>query len=76
MNVGVSVKKNRWLEFLQKCHTWNPSTCDCECDKTCKIGVYLYVKNCSYKRRLFGKLVLACEDEILNATETTVKDLS
>ena len=29
---------------------WNPSTCDCECNKACKIEKYLNVKNCSGKK--------------------------
>ena len=53
---------------------WDLSTCDCKCDKACKIGKYLDVKNCSCKKRLFGKLVLACEDEILNATDISLDD--
>ena len=35
--------------------------CDCECNKACKIGEYLDIKNCSCKKRLFGKLELSCE---------------
>ena len=42
----------------------NPSACDCECNKACKFGEYSDIKNCSYEKRLFGKLVLACEDEV------------
>ena len=53
---------------------WDLSTCDCTCDKACKIDKYLDVKNCSCKKRLFGKLVLACEDEILNATDISLDD--
>ena len=51
---------------------WNPSTCDCEYDKTCRIGEYLYIKNFACKELVIGKLVLTCEDEILNTTETLV----
>ena len=54
---------------------WNFSTCDCECNKVRKIGEYLDIKNYSYKKRLSGKLVLACEDEILNTIETSFVDL-
>ena len=53
---------------------WNPSTCDCECNKTCKIDEYLDIRNCSCEKRLFGKLVLVCEDEMLNTTETSLDD--
>ena len=35
-----------------------------------KLTNILTIKNCSWVRQLFRKLVLACEDEILNTTET------
>ena len=47
----------------------NPGTCDDECNKACKIDEYLDIKNCSCVKRLIGKFVLECEDEILNTTE-------
>ena len=47
---------------------WNSSTCDCECNKACKIDEYLDFKNCSCEK--VGKLVLEREDEKLNTTET------
>ena len=52
-------------------YTCNPSTGNCGCDKACKVGEYPDIKNCSCKKWLFDKLVLACEDEILNTGETT-----
>ena len=48
-----------------------PSTSNCECNKTCRIDKCLDIRNCSCEKRLFGKLVLAWVDEILNATETS-----
>ena len=54
---------------------WNRRTCDFGSNKACKINKYLDIKNCSCEKRL-GKLVLGFEDEILNTTETTAKDLS
>ena len=53
---------------------WNPSTCDCEHNKPCKIDEYLNIKNCPCKKRPIGKLVLGCEDEILNTTESSLDD--
>ena len=50
----------------KKGYIWSPSTCDCECDKKCKIDKYLDTKDCSCKKRLPVKLVLKYEDEILN----------
>ena len=40
---------------------WNPSTCDRKCDKACKIGEYLDLKNCLCKNRHFVKVVQTCE---------------
>ena len=48
----------------------NPGTGNCECNKTSKIGGYLDNNNCSYKKRLFDKLVLTYEEEILNTRGT------
>ena len=45
---------------------WNPSTCDFECNKACKIGEYLDIKNCSCEKRLFDEIIIAYEDKILN----------
>ena len=53
---------------------WNPSTFDCECNKSCKIDEYLDIKNCSCKKQLISKLVLECEDAVLNTTETYPDD--
>ena len=46
----------------------------CESNKACKIDEYLDIRNCSCEKRLFGKLALACEDEILNTNETSFDD--
>ena len=46
--------------------------CDCECNKVCKIDEYLDIKNCSCKKCLFDKLVLAREHEILQGNWTNL----
>ena len=50
--------------------------CDYECSKTCKIDKYLGIKNCSCVKRLFGKLVLACDSEILSTTDNNTTEMS
>ena len=30
---------------------WNPSNCECECDKSCDIGEYLDYKNCRCRKK-------------------------
>ena len=34
---------------------WNPSNCECECDKSCDTGEYLDYKNCKRKKKLVDK---------------------
>ena len=62
MNVSASVK-NR---FCKGDYILNPCTCNCECKKACKIGEYLNIKSCLCKKHPVGKVVLTCEDGILN----------
>ena len=88
MNEIVCNSKPKWnhhecqreckeLEDWSSCkddYMWNPSACYCKCNKPCNIDKYFDIKNCSCKKHHFGKLVLACEDEILNTTETLLDD--
>ena len=30
---------------------WNPSNCECECDKSCDIGEYLDYENCRCRKK-------------------------
>ena len=53
---------------------WNPSTCDCGCNKAYKITKYLDIKNCSCKNLLLGKLVLGRQNEISNTTGISLID--
>ena len=43
-------------------YIWNPSNCECECDKSCEVGEYLDYKNCKYRKRLVDKLVKECNE--------------
>ena len=36
---------------------WNPSNCECECDKSWDVGEYLDYENCKCRKRLADKLV-------------------
>ena len=77
ISIGVSVKNYMIGVLVEKSYMWNPSACsacDCEYKNACKIREYLDIKNCSYKKRLFGKSVLACGNEILKRDVTSVVD--
>ena len=43
---------------------WNPSTCECECDKTYDIGEYLDYENCKCRKKLVDKLIDECTESI------------
>ena len=43
---------------------WNPSNCECECHKSCDVGVYLDYKNCKYRKRIIDKSVEECSKNI------------
>ena len=48
--------------------TWNHECeCECESNKSCDFGEYLDYENCKCGKKLIGKLVLECKNEILNA---------
>ena len=48
---------------------FNPSTCECECDKSCGIGEYLDYKYCMCRNSLFDGLVEECT-KIVDYNET------
>ena len=50
-----------------KGYTWNPSTCECQCDTWCKPDQYLDHKNCVCKNKLVGRLISECTS-IINET--------
>ena len=43
---------------------WNPSNCECECDKSCDVGEYLDYKNCKYRKKVADKLAEECTETI------------
>ena len=43
---------------------WNPSNCECECDKSCDISEYLDYENCKCRKKLVDKLVEECTKNI------------
>ena len=47
-----------------KGYVWNPSNCQCECDKWCDVGEYLDYKNCNCRKKLVNKLVGECNGTV------------
>ena len=55
------------LSDKQRCDKrfiWNPSNCNCECDKSCDIGEYLDYKNYKCRRKVASLLVEECYKNI------------
>ena len=50
-----------------KGYTWNPSTCECQCDTWCKPGQYLDHKNSVWKNKLIGRVIEECTS-VINET--------
>ena len=42
--------------MCDKGFTWDPSNCECECDKSCYADEYLDHKNCKCRNKLVDKL--------------------
>ena len=38
--------------MFDKGFIWNPSNCECDCDKSCDIGEYLDYKNCKCRKKI------------------------
>ena len=61
-----------------KGYTWNPSTCECQCDTWCKRGQYLDHKNCVCKNKLIGRRIGECtsviNETMMNNNDNTNND--
>ena len=47
------IDKGEW----DKGFIWNPSNCECECDKSCYVGECLDYESRKYRKKLVDKLV-------------------
>ena len=52
------------LIISQESTFWNPSHCECKCDKFCNIGEYLDYENCKCRKKLVDKLVEKCTENV------------
>ena len=79
LDASVCSNKQRWNEDKcrgecreelidkQRCDkrfVWNPSNCNCDCDKSCDIGECSDYKNCKCRRKIIGSLVEECSKNI------------
>ena len=52
---------------------FNPSNCECECDKSCNISQYLDDSDCKCKKKLIDPLIEEC---IENDNETKIVNIT
>ena len=64
INADVNVKKLNDKGICDKEFIWNPSNCECECNKSCDIREYLDYKNCKCRNKIVDKLVEECTENI------------
>ena len=88
LNLSVCNNKQIWNSDTSRCdcnedftgiinfaigYTWNPSTCECQCDTRCKPGQYLDHKNCVCTNKLIGRVIEECTS-VINETMINNKD--
>ena len=73
LNSSVCNNKQIWNDD-DKGYTWNPSTCECQCDTWCKPGQYLDHKNCICKNKLIGREIEECTSVIIETMINNNKD--
>ena len=56
-----------------KGYTWNPSTCEYQCNMWCKPEQYLNHKNCICKNKLIGRVIEECTS-VIKGTMINNKD--
>ena len=59
-------------EICDKRFIWNPSNCQCECDKSCDVGEYLDYENCKCRKKIVDKLVEECTENIVEVKFTGI----
>ena len=62
----------------EKGFIWNPSNCECDCDKLCDVGEYLGYENCTCRKKLVDKLVEKCTETVkeVKIAEISAEDKS
>ena len=60
----VTISNQAEASVCDKGFIWNPSNCECECDKSCDIGEYLDYSNCKCRKKLVDKLIEECPENI------------
>ena len=62
--------------MCDKGFTWNPSNCECECDKACDVGEYWDYENFKCRKKLDDQIVDECTETVekRKLAKTTLTD--
>ena len=68
-NVEIMINAGVCKELIDKgvcdkVFIWNPSNCECECEKLCDVGKYLDYENCKCRKKLVDKFVEECTETV------------
>ena len=58
--------------MCDKALIWNPSNCECDCNKLCDVGEYLDYENCKCRKRLVDKLIEEYTENVEEAKITGI----
>ena len=72
INAYVNVKNWMTKEYVIREFIWNPSNCECVCDKSCDVGEYVDYVNCKCRKRLVDKLIEECTQNVEEAKITGI----
>ena len=59
--------------MCDKGYTWDPSNCECKCDKSCNVGEYLDYSSCKCRKKLVDPLIEECTE---NTDETKLVSIT
>ena len=80
LNEIIRNNKQRWNKDKCRCEgfIFNPSNCECECDKYCNTGQYLDYPDCKCKKKLIDPFIEECtgndDDDKTKIVNTTVEN--
>ena len=63
-SADLNVKELVDKEICDKGFIWNPSNCECECNRSYDIGQYFDYRNCMCRNSTVDKLVEKCTNDI------------
>ena len=61
---GIKINELINKGICNKRFIWDPSNCECQCDKSYDIGEYLDYESCKSRKKIVDKLIEQCSNNI------------